>query len=86
MLFRSIWAIGTGKVASDEQAQEVCFFIRGIVRDLYGDAIAQDQRILYGGSVNAKNAAGLFAMSDIDGGLVGGASLKAEDFSVICLA
>ena len=84
--YEPIWAIGTGKVASDEQAQEVCFFIRGIVRDLYGDAIAQDQRILYGGSVNAKNAAGLFAMSDIDGGLVGGASLKAEDFSVICLA
>ena len=84
--YEPIWAIGTGKVASDAQAQEVCFFIRGIVRDLYGDAIAQDQRILYGGSVNAKNAAGLFAMSDIDGGLVGGASLKAEDFSVISLA
>ncbi|HEY5465701.1 MAG TPA: triose-phosphate isomerase, partial [Clostridia bacterium] len=84
--YEPIWAIGTGKVASDEQAQEVCFFIRGIVRDLYGAAVADAQRILYGGSVGAKNAAGLFAMSDIDGGLVGGASLKAEDFSVISLA
>ena len=81
--YEPIWAIGTGKVASDEQAQEVCFFIRGIVRDLYGDEIAANQRILYGGSVNAKNAAGLFAMADIDGGLVGGASLKADDFAVI---
>ncbi len=84
--YEPIWAIGTGKVASDEQAQEVCFFIRGIVRDLYGDVVADSQRILYGGSVNAKNAAGLFTMADIDGGLVGGASLKADEFSVISLA
>ncbi len=84
--YEPIWAIGTGKVASDEQAQEVCFFIRNIVRDLYGEEVAANQRILYGGSVNAKNAAGLFAMADIDGGLVGGASLKADDFGAICLA
>ena len=82
--YEPIWAIGTGKVASDEQAQEACAFIRGLVAEIYDDAIAGSMRILYGGSVNAKNAAGLFAQSDIDGGLVGGASLKAEDFSVIC--
>jgi len=81
--YEPIWAIGTGKVATDEQAQEVCFFIRGIIRDLYDAEVAASQRILYGGSVNAKNAAGLFAMADIDGGLVGGASLKADDFAVI---
>ena len=84
--YEPIWAIGTGKVASDEQAQEVCAFIRGLVAELYGADIAAATRILYGGSVNAKNAAGLFAQADIDGGLVGGASLKAEDFTVICLA
>ncbi len=84
--YEPIWAIGTGQVATDAQAQEVCLFIRNIVRDLYGDAIADNQRILYGGSVNAKNAAGLFDMDDIDGGLVGGASLKADDFAVICKA
>ncbi len=84
--YEPIWAIGTGKVASDEQAQEVCAFIRGLIAKIYDDATAAAIRIQYGGSVNAKNAAGLFAQPDIDGGLVGGASLKAEDFSVICNA
>ena len=84
--YEPIWAIGTGKVASDEQAQEVCSFIRGLVAEQYGQTVADAQRIQYGGSVNAKNASGLFAQPDIDGGLVGGASLKAEDFSTICLA
>ena len=84
--YEPIWAIGTGKVASDEQAEEVCAFIRGLIAELYGKQVADAQRIQYGGSVNAKNAAGLFAQPDIDGGLVGGASLKAEDFSIICLA
>ncbi len=84
--YEPIWAIGTGKVASDEQAQEVCAYIRGIVAELYGKAIANAMRIQYGGSVGAKTAAGLFGQADIDGGLVGGASLKAEDFSIICLA
>jgi triosephosphate isomerase len=84
--YEPIWAIGTGKVASDEQAQEVCAFIRGLLVELYDQSTAQSMRIQYGGSVNAKNSAGLFAQTDIDGGLVGGASLKAEDFSVICLA
>lgn len=84
--YEPIWAIGTGKVATDEQAQEVCAFIRGVVAEIYNADIAAAMRIQYGGSVNAKNAAGLFSQPDIDGGLVGGASLKAEDFSVICLA
>ncbi|MDD2374204.1 MAG: triose-phosphate isomerase [Eubacteriales bacterium] len=84
--YEPIWAIGTGKVASDEQAQEVCAFVRGLLAEIYDDATAQAMRIQYGGSVNAKNSAGLFAQQDIDGGLVGGASLKAEDFSVICHA
>ena len=84
--YEPIWAIGTGKVASDEQAQEVCAFIRGVLAEIFGKDTAAAMRIQYGGSVNAKNAAGIFAQADIDGGLVGGASLKAEDFSVICLA
>ena len=84
--YEPIWAIGTGKVATDEQAQEVCAFIRGLVAKIYDEQTAAAIRIQYGGSVNAKNAAGLFAQPDIDGGLVGGASLKAEDFSVICNA
>ncbi len=84
--YEPIWAIGTGKVASDEQAQEACAFIRSLLAELYNDETAQTMRILYGGSVNAKNAEGLFAQNDIDGGLVGGASLKADDFSVICNA
>jgi len=84
--YEPIWAIGTGKVASDEQAQEVCAFIRSVLAEIYSQETADSMRIQYGGSVNAKNAAGLFAQPDIDGGLVGGASLKAEDFSVICKA
>jgi len=84
--YEPIWAIGTGKVATDEQAQEVCAFIRGLVAKIYDEQTAAAIRIQYGGSVNAKNAAGLFAQPDIDGGLVGGASLKAEDFAVICNA
>ena len=82
--YEPIWAIGTGKVATDDQAQEACAYIRSILKDLYGETIAKSTRILYGGSVSAQNAHGLFAMPDIDGGLVGGASLKAADFSAIC--
>ena len=81
-----IWAIGTGKTATDEQAEEVCKFIRGVIAELYCEKCAEAITIQYGGSCNAKNAAGLFAQPDINGGLVGGASLKAEDFSVICNA
>ncbi len=84
--YEPIWAIGTGKVATDEQAQEVCAFIRSLIAQIYDQPTADAIRIQYGGSVNAKNAAGLFAQPDIDGGLVGGASLKAEDFAVICNA
>jgi len=84
--YEPIWAIGTGKVASDEQAQEVCKFIRKIIGDMYSEQTANSTRILYGGSVSPASAQGLFSMPDIDGGLVGGASLKAADFSVICKA
>ena len=80
--YEPIWAIGTGKTATSEQAQEVCQKIRATVASVYGDA-AEEIIIQYGGSVNAGNSAELFAKADIDGGLVGGASLKANDFSVI---
>ncbi len=83
--YEPIWAIGTGKTATTEQAQEVCKAIRDCIREIYDDATAEEVRIQYGGSVNAGNAAELFAQPDIDGGLVGGASLKA-DFGVIAHA
>ena len=81
--YEPIWAIGTGKTATTEQAQEVCKGVRDCIAEMYDDATAQEVRIQYGGSVNAANAAELFAQADIDGGLVGGASLKAPDFAVI---
>lgn len=81
--YEPIWAIGTGKTATDEQANEVCAVIRNVVKELYDEETAAEMRILYGGSMNAKNAQGLLAQSDIDGGLIGGASLKAGDFSTI---
>jgi triosephosphate isomerase len=84
--YEPIWAIGTGKTASNEQANEVCGIIRACVSELYGANTADKVRIQYGGSVNAANAAEIFAMSDIDGGLVGGASLKAADFEIIAKA
>ena len=80
--YEPIWAIGTGKVATTAQAQEVCGFIRTVFEELYDKGTADQIRILYGGSVNASNAAELFAQPDIDGGLVGGASLK-PDFADI---
>ena len=76
--YEPIWAIGTGKTATSQQAQEVCAAIRQVVKEIYGEATSEKIRIQYGGSVNGKNAAELFAMNDIDGGLVGGASLKEE--------
>lgn len=76
--YEPIWAIGTGKTATSEQAQEVCAAIRACVAEIYDEETAQAMRIQYGGSVNAGNAAELFAQTDIDGGLVGGASLKAD--------
>ena len=76
--YEPIWAIGTGKTATNEQAEEVCKGIRECIAEIYDEATAGAIRIQYGGSVNAGNAADLFAMPDIDGGLVGGASLKAD--------
>ncbi len=76
--YEPIWAIGTGKTATTEQAQEVCKAIRDCIAEVYDAATAEAVRIQYGGSVNAANAAELFAQPDIDGGLVGGASLKAD--------
>ena len=76
--YEPIWAIGTGKTATTEQAQEVCKGIRDLIAEIYDDATAAAIRIQYGGSVNAATAADLFAQPDIDGGLVGGASLKAD--------
>ena len=81
--YEPIWAIGTGRTATDEQAQEVCFAIRELLRRDYGALISRKVCILYGGSMNAKNCAGLLAQPDIDGGLIGGASLKVEDFAAI---
>ncbi len=81
--YEPIWAIGTGRTATDEQAQEVCHAIREKLREEYGALISRKVSILYGGSMNAKNCAGLLAQPDIDGGLIGGASLKPEDFGVI---
>lgn len=78
--YEPVWAIGTGKTASPEQAQEMHAEIRKIMAAQYGKQIAEEISILYGGSVNAKNAKELFAQQDVDGGLVGGASLKAEEF------
>lgn len=83
--YEPVWAIGTGKTATTEQAQEVHAFIRNRVRAL-DPAVADGLRILYGGSVNSANAVALFGMADIDGGLVGGASLKAGEFVAICKA
>ena len=81
--YEPIWAIGTGKTATAEQAGEVCEAIRAVVRKLYGARVARSVTIQYGGSMNAKNAAELLDQPDVDGGLIGGASLKAADFSVI---
>ncbi|MBR3293388.1 MAG: triose-phosphate isomerase [Oscillospiraceae bacterium] len=84
--YEPIWAIGTGKTATAEQAQEVCEGIRAVIRKIYGARPARAVSILYGGSMNAKNAAELLAQPDIDGGLIGGASLKPADFAAIVAA
>lgn len=81
--YEPIWAIGTGKTATNEQAEEVCAIIRNCVGEVYGSEAAEAVRIQYGGSVNSSNASELFAMPNIDGGLVGGASLKLDDFEKI---
>ncbi len=78
--YEPIWAIGTGVTASTQQAQDMLAYIRKIIATKFGAAVAEETSILYGGSCNAKNAAELFSQPDIDGGLIGGASLKADDF------
>lgn len=85
--YEPVWAIGTGKAATAQQAQDVhARIIRPVLREMFGETAAQAMRIQYGGSVNSKNAAELFAMPDIDGALVGGASLKAPEFIAIVQA
>ena len=84
--YEPVWAIGTGKVATPEDAQRAHARCRGVLADLYSDPVAQATRIQYGGSMKPTNAADLLAQPDIDGGLIGGASLKAEDFLAIIAA
>lgn len=84
MAYEPIWAIGTGRVAIPADAQEVCGALREALADKYGAAVADEVRVLYGGSVKSSNIAELVAESDIDGALVGGASLDADDFAKLC--
>jgi triosephosphate isomerase len=84
--YEPIWAIGTGKTATTQQAQDIQAYLRSVLAKKYGDEIASQVSILYGGSVKANNAAEIFAASDVDGGLVGGASLVAKDFAQIIRA
>ena len=83
LAYEPIWAIGTGKTATSDQAEEMLAYIRSIVAEKYGREAADDTTILYGGSCNPGNAAELFSKPDIDGGLIGGASLKTSDFKAI---
>jgi triosephosphate isomerase len=84
--YEPVWAIGTGRTATPQQAQEVHLFIRGLLAKMYGKDLAREIRILYGGSVKPENARELMAQADVDGLLVGGASLKADDFIKIIQA
>ena len=84
--YEPVWAIGTGRTATAEQANEVCALIRNVALDLYSDSAAAALTIQYGGSMNAANAAELLAQPDVDGGLIGGASLKPADFAAIVAA
>ena len=84
--YEPVWAIGTGKTATADQAEEVCAFIRATLAKLYGADVAETITIQYGGSMNAKNAAELLSKTNVDGGLIGGASLKAADFTTIITA
>ncbi len=84
--YEPVWAIGTGRTATAQQANEVCALIRATLAGLYGEAAAKAVTIQYGGSMNAANAAELLAQPDVDGGLIGGASLKPQDFATIVAA
>ncbi len=81
--YEPVWAIGTGVTATDDQADEGNGFVRAAVAEMFGEKAAEEITVQYGGSMNAKNAEGLLAKPNVDGGLIGGASLKAEDFSVV---
>ena len=84
--YEPVWAIGTGKTATSDQAQEVCAAIRKVLAELYGEAVAKATTVQYGGSMNAGNADELLSKPDVDGGLIGGASLKANAFAAIVAA
>ena len=84
--YEPVWAIGTGRTATAEQAQEACKYIRGVIASIFGAEVAEAVTVQYGGSMNAKNAAELLSKVDVDGGLIGGASLKAPDFGEIIKA
>ena len=84
--YEPVWAIGTGRTATAEQAQEACKFIRDVIASIFDRATAEAVTVQYGGSMNAKNAAELLSKTDVDGGLIGGASLKAHDFGEIIKA
>jgi triosephosphate isomerase len=86
LAYEPVWAIGTGLTASSDQAQEIHAFIRSLIATKYSKEVAENTTILYGGSCNAQNAAELFSKPDVDGGLIGGASLKAADFKAIIMA
>ncbi len=83
LAYEPVWAIGTGKTATAEQAQEIHAYIRSVIKDKYGDEVAENTSILYGGSCKASNAKELFANPDVDGGLIGGAALNVADFKGI---
>ena len=86
LAYEPVWAIGTGKTATDDQAEEMHAFIRGVIAEKYGNQVAEDTTILYGGSCKPSNAKELFAKPNVDGGLIGGASLEAESFMGIVTA
>ena len=86
LAYEPVWAIGTGRTATPDQAQQAHAFLRELLRGIAGESVAAATRIQYGGSVNASNAAELFGMPDVDGGLIGGASLMAESFATIVRA
>lgn len=83
LAYEPVWAIGTGETATPEQAQEMHAFIRGLIKKSYGEEVAENTSILYGGSCKPSNAKEIFANIDVDGGLIGGASLRADDFAAI---
>src|SRR5690606_29140417 len=86
LAYEPVWAIGTGETASPEQAQEMHSFVRETIRKKYGSDVAENLCILYGGSVKPENAREIFSKPDVDGGLIGGAALKASDFAAIVAA